>query len=293
VEFAGVHSGDATIQFPPQKIYVQTVRRIKQITREIAEALNISGPFNIQFLAKENAIKVIECNLRASRSFPFVSKVLKINFIELATKVMLDIPVRKPEKSAFDLDYVGIKASQFSFTRLQKADPVLGVDMASTGEVGTIGTHFDDALLTSMLAVGYRIPKKNIMVSSGGTKSKVDLLDACRLLQQNGYRLFATEGTQRFLAENGVKSTLVAWPDDETAALKVNDLIAEKRFDLVINIPKNLTERELTNGYKIRRGAIDYNIPLITNARLASAFIKAFCRTSEEDIAIRHWGEYQ
>lgn len=293
VEFAGVHSGDATIQFPPQKIYVQTVRRIKQITREIAEALNISGPFNIQFLAKENAIKVIECNLRASRSFPFVSKVLKINFIELATKVMLDIPVRKPEKSAFDLDYVGIKASQFSFTRLQKADPVLGVDMASTGEVGTIGTHFDDALLTSMLAVGYRIPKKNIMVSSGGTKSKVDLLDACRLLQQNGYRLFATEGTQRFLTENGVKSTLVAWPDDETAALKVNDLIAEKRFDLVINIPKNLTERELTNGYKIRRGAIDYNIPLITNARLASAFIKAFCRTSEEDIAIRHWGEYQ
>ena len=292
VEFAGVHSGDATIQFPAQKIYVQTTRRIKQITREIAKALNISGPFNIQFLAKENELKVIECNLRASRSFPFVSKVLKINFIELATKVMLEIPVAKPEKSAFDLDYVGIKASQFSFTRLQKADPVLGVDMASTGEVGAIGTNFDDALLTSMLAVGYRIPQKNIMVSSGGTRSKVDLLDACRLLQQKGYALFATGGTQRFLAENGVESTFVAWPDDEEAELKVNDLIAEKRFDLVINIPKNLTERELTNGYRIRRGAIDYNIPLITNARLASAFIKAFCRITVEEIEIRHWGEY-
>ena len=293
VEFAGVHSGDATIQFPPQKIYVQTVRRIKQITREIAKALNISGPFNIQFLAKENDIKVIECNLRASRSFPFVSKVLKINLIELATKVMLEIPVEKPEKSAFDLDYVGIKASQFSFTRLQKADPVLGVDMASTGEVGAIGTHFDDALLTSMLAVGYRIPKKNIMVSSGGTKSKVDLLDACRLLQQNGYTLFATGGTQRFLTENGVESSYVAWPDEEGDRPKVNDLIAEKRFDLVINIPKNLTERELTNGYKIRRGAIDFNIPLITNARLASAFIKAFCKISEDDIEIKHWAEYK
>jgi len=293
VEFAGVHSGDATIQFPPQKIYVQTIRRIKQITREIAKALNISGPFNIQFLAKDNDIKVIECNLRASRSFPFVSKVLKINLIELATKVMLEIPVEKPEKSAFDLDYVGIKASQFSFTRLQKADPVLGVDMASTGEVGAIGTHFDDALLTSMLAVGYRIPKKNIMVSSGGTKSKVELLDACRLLQQNSYKLFATGGTQKFLTENGVESSIVAWPDDEGAGLKVNDMIAEKRFDLVINIPKNLTERELTNGYKIRRGAIDFNIPLITNARLASAFIKAFCKISEDDIQIKHWGEYK
>ena len=292
VEFAGVHSGDATIQFPAQKIYVQTIRRIKQITREIAKALNISGPFNIQFLAKENELKVIECNLRASRSFPFVSKVLKINFIELATKVMLDIPVEKPEKSAFDLDYVGIKASQFSFTRLQKADPVLGVDMASTGEVGAIGTNFDDALLTSMLAVGYRIPKQHIMVSSGGTKSKVDLLDACRLLQQKGYTLYATGGTQLFLAENGVTSIHVAWPDDEGVALKVNDMIAEKQFDLVINIPKNLTERELTNGYRIRRGAIDYNIPLITNARLASAFIKAFCRLTEEEIEIKHWGEY-
>lgn len=292
VEFAGVHSGDATIQFPPQKIYVQTVRRIKQITREIARALQITGPFNIQFLAKDNAIKVIECNLRASRSFPFVSKVLKINFIELATKVMLDILVEKPEKSAFELDYVGIKAPQFSFTRLQKADPVLGVDMASTGEVGAIGTHFDDALLTSMLAVGYRIPEKNIMVSSGGSRSKVDLLDACRLLQQHGYNLYATGGTQKFLEENGVKSHYVAWPDEKGAELKVDEMIAERKFDLIINIPKNLTERELTNGYKIRRGAIDYNIPLITNARLASAFIKAFCRISQDKIEIKHWGEY-
>ena len=293
VEFAGVHSGDATILFPAQKIYVQTVRRIKQITRNIAMALNISGPFNIQFLAKDNDIKVIECNLRASRSFPFVSKLLKINMIELAAKVMLDIPVEKPEQSAFDLDYVGIKAPQFSFTRLQKADPVLGVDMASTGEVGAIGNNFDDALLTSMLAVGYRIPEKNIMISSGGTKSKVDLLDACRLLQKNGYNLFATGGTHKFLEEHEVDSTFVAWPDDEKAVLKVNDMIAEKKFDLIVNIPKNLTERELTNGYKIRRGAIDFNIPLITNARLASAFIKAFCRISVEDIEIKHWEEYK
>lgn len=292
VEFAGVHSGDATILFPAQKIYVQTARRIKQITRQIAKALNITGPFNIQFLAKDNDIKVIECNLRASRSFPFVSKILKINFIELATKVMLDIPVVKPEKSAFDLDYVGIKAPQFSFTRLQKADPVLGVDMASTGEVGAIGNHFDDALLTSMLAVGYRVPEKNIMISSGGTKSKVALLDACRLLQKNGYALYATGGTQKFLEENGVNSIFVAWPDDENATLKVNDMIAEKKFDLIINIPKNLTERELTNGYRIRRSAIDYNIPLITNARLASAFINAFCRITSEDIEIKHWKEY-
>ena len=292
VEFAGVHSGDATILFPAQKIYVQTARRIKQITRQIAKALNITGPFNIQFLAKDNDIKVIECNLRASRSFPFVSKILKINFIEIATKVMLEIPVEKPEKSAFELDYVGIKAPQFSFTRLQKADPVLGVDMASTGEVGAIGNHFDDALLTAMLAVGYRIPEKSIMISSGGTKSKVALLDACRLLQKNGYALYATGGTQKFLEENGVNSTFVAWPDDENASLKVNDMIAERRFDLIINIPKNLTERELTNGYRIRRGAIDYNIPLITNARLASAFIKAFCRITRDDIEIKHWEEY-
>ena len=292
VEFAGVHSGDATILFPAQKIYVQTVRRIKRITREIAKALNITGPFNIQFLAKDNDIKVIECNLRASRSQPFVSKVLKINFIELATKVMLNVDVDKPEKSAFDMDYVGIKAPQFSFTRLQKADPVLGVDMASTGEVGAIGAHFDDALLASMLSVGYRIPEKNIMVSSGGTKSKVDLLDACRLLKKNGYNLYATGGTQKFLEENGVESTFVAWPDDQDASLRVDDMISEKKFDLIINIPKNLTERELTNGYRIRRGAIDYNIPLITNARLASAFIKAFCRIGQEHIEIKHWAEY-
>jgi len=292
VEFAGVHSGDATIQFPPQKIYTQTVRRIKQIAREIARELHISGPFNIQFLAKDNDIKVIECNLRASRSFPFVSKVIKINFIELATRVMLGEEVQRPEKSAFDLDYVGIKASQFSFTRLQKADPVLGVDMASTGEVGCLGTHFDDALLTAMLSVGYRIPGKNIVVSSGSTKSKVALLDACRLLVDNGYHLFATGGTQKFFEENGVKSTCVAWPDEEGEP-KVTDMIAEKKVDLVINIPKNLTERELTNGYKIRRGAIDFNIPLITNARLASAFIKAFCFMKAEDIEIKHWGEYK
>ena len=292
VEFAGVHSGDATILFPAQKIYVQTVRKIKRITREIAKALSITGPFNIQFLAKDNDIKVIECNLRASRSFPFVSKVLKINFIELATKVMLNIDVEKPEKSAFDLDYVGIKAPQFSFTRLQKADPVLGVDMASTGEVGAIGRHFDDALLTSMLSVGYRVPHKNIMISSGGTKSKVDLLDACKLLKNNDFNLFATGGTQKFLEENGVESTFVAWPDDSDASMRVNEMIAEKKFDLIINIPKNLTERELTNGYKIRRGAIDYNIPLITNARLASAFIKAFCHITQEDIEIKHWAEY-
>jgi carbamoyl-phosphate synthase large subunit len=292
IEFAGVHSGDATILFPAQKIYVQTVRRIKQITRQIAKALNISGPFNIQFLAKDNDIKVIECNLRASRSFPFVSKVLKINLIELAAKVMLDIKVEKPKKSAFELDYVGIKAPQFSFTRLQKADPVLGVDMASTGEVGAIGSHFDDALLTSMLAVGYRIPQKNIMISSGGTKSKVTLLEACRLLRDKGYNLFATGGTKKFLEENGVESTFVAWPDYKNAELKVNEMIAEKRFDLIINIPKNLTERELTNGYMIRRGAIDYNIPLITNARLAGAFIKAFCRITQDDIKIKHWEEY-
>ncbi|MDN5296312.1 MAG: hypothetical protein PWQ71_418, partial [Bacteroidota bacterium] len=293
VEFAGVHSGDATIQFPPQKIYIETVRRIKHIARQIAKELKISGPFNIQFLAKDNDIKVIECNLRASRSFPFVSKVLKINFIELATQVMLGLDVKKPEKSAFDLDYVGIKASQFSFNRLQKADPVLGVDMASTGEVGCIGSNFDDALLTAMLSVGYRIPEKNIMVSSGGTKSKVALLDACRLLVKNGYHLYATGGTQKFLADNGVESTYVAWPDDKDADLKVTDMIAQKQFDLIINIPKNLTERELTNGYKIRRGAIDFNIPLITNDRLASAFIKAFCKMKEGDIQIKHWGEYK
>ncbi len=292
VEFAGVHSGDATIQFPPQKIYTQTVRRIKQIAREVAKSLHISGPFNMQFLAKDNDIKVIECNLRASRSFPFVSKVLKINMIEIATQVMLGIDVKKPEKSAFDLDYVGIKASQFSFTRLQKADPVLGVDMASTGEVGCIGTHFDDALLTSMLSVGYSVPEKNIMVSSGAAKSKVELLDACQILLKNNYKLFSTGGTHKFLSENNVESTLVGWPDEE-APLKVMDLIAEKKFDLVINIPKDLTKHELNNDYKIRRGAIDFNIPLVTNARLASAFIKAFCKMNQDEIDIKHWDEYK
>ena len=293
VEFAGVHSGDATIQFPPQKIYVETVRRIKNISRKIAKELHISGPFNIQYLAKDNDIKVIECNLRASRSFPFVSKILKLNLIELATKVMLGNSVERPNKSEFDLDYVGIKASQFSFTRLQKADPILGVDMASTGEVGCLGSNFDDALLTSMIAVGYRIPKKDILVSSGDVKSKVDLLDACVLLLQNGYNLYTTGGTHKFLEENGVHSKLVGWPDDKDCDLKVLEMIENKQFDLVINIPKNLTKQELSNGYKIRRSAIDFNIPLITNARLASAFIKAFCRMKENGIQIKHWDEYK
>jgi len=293
VEFAGVHSGDATIQFPPQKIYIETVRRIKRVARDIAKALEITGPFNIQFLAKDNEIKVIECNLRASRSFPFVSKVLKLNFIEMATKVMLGIDVEKPEKSEFELDYVGIKASQFSFTRLQKADPVLGVDMASTGEVGCIGHDFNDALLTAMLSVGYRIPEKTVMVSSGPTKSKVQLLEPCKLLQEKGYTIYSTGGTQAFLQANGINSIAVCWPDDEQEGeLKVMDMIRSKQFDLVINIPKNLTKRELTNGYQIRRGAIDYNIPLLTNARLASAFIQAFCTITVDDIQIKSWSEY-
>ena len=295
VEFAGVHSGDATIQFPPQKIYVETVRRIKHIAREIAKGLHISGPFNIQFLAKDNAIKVIECNLRASRSFPFVSKVLKINFIDLATHIMLypDSIVEKPNKSEFELDYVGIKASQFSFTRLQKADPVLGVDMVSTGEVGCIGDNFDDSLLTAMLAVGYSIPKKHIMISSGEMKSKVELLDACTLLYNKGFTLYATEGTHYFLKQNKIESILVGWPDEPNAPMNIMDMIAQKRFDLVINIPKDLSERELSNGYQIRRAAIDYAIPLITNARLARAFIKAFCKINEDRIQIKHWEEYK
>jgi carbamoyl-phosphate synthase large subunit len=292
VEFAGVHSGDATTQFPPQKIYVETIRRIKNIAREIAKSLNISGPFNIQFLAKDNYIKVIECNLRSSRSFPFVSKVLKINFIELATKVMLGLEVEKPEKSAFDLDYVGIKASQFSFARLQQADPVLGVDMASTGEVGCIGDSFAEAVLKSLLSVGYRIPKKRIMISSGEAKSKVDLLDACKLLSRKGYELYASRGTQRFLLENGVEATPVQWPDEE-GDLNVKTMISNKQFDLVINIPKNTSKRELENDYIIRRGAIDYNIPLLTNARLASAFINAFCSISIDEIQIKSWDEYR
>ena len=292
IEFAGVHSGDATIQFPPQKLYVETVRRIKRISREIAKTLNISGPFNIQYLAKDNDIKVIECNLRASRSFPFVSKVLKINFIELATKVMLGLPVEKPEKNLFELDYVGIKASQFSFNRLQKADPVLGVDMASTGEVGCIGMDTSCAVLKAMLSVGYRIPQKNILLSTGTMKQKADMMDAARMLVNKGYKLFATGGTHKTLAENGIESTHVYWPSEEGHPQAL-EMLHRKEIDMVVNIPKNLTAGELSNGYKIRRAAIDLNIPLITNARLASAFINAFCTMSVDDIAIKSWAEYK
>ncbi len=292
IEFAGVHSGDATIQFPAQKLYVETVRRIKRISRQIAEVLHISGPFNIQFLAKDNDIKVIECNLRASRSFPFVSKVLKINFIDLATRIMLGLPVEKPNKNAFDLEYVGIKASQFSFTRLQKADPVLGVDMTSTGEVGCIADDTDEAILKSMLSVGQRIPKKGILLSSGSYKQKVALMDACRLLTKKGYTLYATEGTHNFLQENGIPSIRVYW-EKEVGKPHIISLLQEHVVDLVVNINKNLTAGELTNGYKLRRTAIDLNIPLITNARLASAFITAFCRLSEDDIQIKRWSEYK
>ena len=293
IEFAGVHSGDATIQFPPQKLYVETVRRIKRISREIARELNISGPFNIQYLARENDIKVIECNLRASRSFPFVSKVLKINLIELATKVMLGLPVEKPNKNLFELDYVGIKASQFSFNRLQKADPVLGVDMASTGEVGCIGSDTSCAVLKAMLSVGYRIPKKNILLSTGTPKQKVEMLSAARLLQQKGYKLFATGGTSKFLTENGVENTQVYWPSETNQQPQALDMLHKKEIDMVVNIPKNLTAGELSNGYKIRRAAIDLNVPLITNARLASAFINAFCTMTLDDLAIKSWAEYK
>ena len=293
IEFAGVHSGDATIQFPPQKLYVETVRRIKRISREIARELNISGPFNIQYLARENDIKVIECNLRASRSFPFVSKVLKINLIELATKVMLGLPVEKPNKNLFELDYVGIKASQFSFNRLQKADPVLGVDMASTGEVGCIGSDTSCAVLKAMLSVGYRIPKKNILLSTGTPKQKVEMLSAARLLQQKGYKLFATGGTSKFLTENGVENTQVYWPSETNQQPQALDMLHKKDIDMVVNIPKNLTAGELSNGYKIRRAAIDLNVPLITNARLASAFINAFCTMTLDDLAIKSWAEYK
>ena len=292
IEFAGVHSGDATIQFPPQKLYVETVRRIKRISREIARELKISGPFNIQYLARDNDIKVIECNLRASRSFPFVSKVLKINLIELATKIMLGIPVEKPDKNLFDLDYVGIKASQFSFNRLQKADPVLGVDMASTGEVGCIGSDTSCAILKSMLSVGYRIPEKNVLLSTGTPKQKVEMLTAARQLQQKGYRIFATGGSSKFLTENGVENTLVYWPSEEGQPQAL-DMLHRKEIDMVVNIPKNLTAGELDNGYKIRRAAIDLNIPLITNARLASAFIGAFTSMSLDDLAIKSWAEYK
>lgn len=293
IEFAGVHSGDATIQFPGQKLYIETVRRIKRITRQIAEALQISGPFNIQFLAKGNEIKVIECNLRASRSFPFVSKVLKINFIDIATRIMLGLPVEKPKKNAFDLDYVGIKASQFSFARLQKADPVLGVDMMSTGEVGCIGDDTHEAVLKSMLSVGYRIPERSVLLSSGGYKQKAELLEATRLLANKGYQLYATQGTHDMLAENGISSTLVYWPSDEGKHPQALDLLQSKEIDMVVNINKNLTTRELTNGYRLRRAAIDLNIPLLTNARLASAFITAFCTLSMEDISIKPWSMYK
>ena len=292
IEFAGVHSGDATIQFPPQKLYVETVRRCKRVGRQIAKELHINGPFNIQFMARDNDILVIECNLRASRSFPFVSKVLKINLIELATRVMLGLPVEKPSKNLFDLDYVGIKASQFSFNRLQKADPVLGVDMSSTGEVGCLGDDTNTALLKSMLSVGHRIPKKNILLSTGGAKQKVAMLDAAKMLLENGYNLYATGGTSKFLTENGIQNTLVLWPSEEGDAPKALDLLHDHTIDMVVNIPKNLTSSELSNGYKIRRAAIDLNVPLITNARLASAFIYAFCTTKLEDIDIKAWGEY-
>ena len=292
IEFAGVHSGDATIQFPPQKLYVETVRRIKRISRQIAKALHINGPFNIQYMARDNDILVIECNLRASRSFPFVSKVLKLNFIELATKVMLGLPVERPAKNLFDLDYVGIKASQFSFNRLQKADPVLGVDMASTGEVGCIGDNTDTALLKAMLSVGYRIPQKSVLLSTGGAKQKVEMLDAARMLVENGYALFATGGTSKYLKDNGVENTLVFWPSDEGQPQAL-DLLHEHKIDMVVNIPKDLTTHELTNGYKIRRAAIDLNVPLITNSRLASAFIRAFCTVGVDGIGIKPWNDYK
>ena len=302
IEFAGVHSGDATIQFPPQKIYVETVRRIKRVSRQIAKELHINGPFNIQFMARDNDILVIECNLRASRSFPFVSKVLKLNFIDLATKVMLGIPVEKPSKNLFDLDYVGIKASQFSFNRLQKADPVLGVDMSSTGEVGCLGDDTSCALLKSMLSVGHRIPNRineqgeeipgNILLSTGGAKQKAEMLDAARMLIEHGYKLFATGGTSKYLQDNGIENTLVHWPSEEGIAPQALDLLHRKEIDMVVNIPKDLTPRELTNGYQIRRAAIDLNIPLITNSRLASAFIQAFCTMSLDDLAIKSWAEY-
>ncbi len=291
VEFAGVHSGDATIVFPPQKLYIETIRRVKKISKQIAKALDITGPFNMQLLAKDNDIKVIECNLRASRSFPFVSKILKVNLIEMATKVMLGLDVEKPNKSAFDLDYVGIKAPQFSFARLLKADPVLGVDMSSTGEVGCIGENYYEAILNSMLSVGYRVPEQNVLFSSGPARSKIELLDSAKKLASKGFNIYATGGTSKFLAENGVENTHLHWPDED-AKPNVTDYLSEKKIDLVVNIPKNLTEGELNNGYIIRRSAVDYNIPLITNARLASAFIHAICELEMDNIAIKSWNEY-
>lgn len=291
VEFAGVHSGDATIQFPPQKLYVETARRIKKISKQIAKQLNISGPFNIQFLARENDIKVIECNLRASRSFPFVSKVLKINLIEMATRIMLGLPVEHPDKSVFDLDYVGVKASQFSFNRLQKADPKLGVDMVSTGEVGCIGEDSRRALLTSMLSVGLRIPRKNILLSSGNGKQKGDMLKAAQMLVDNGFHIYATPGTSRHLTENGIENTEVFWPESDRQPQAL-DLLHDHKIDLVINLPANHSDSQVTNGYRIRRTAVDLNIPLITNARLASAFIYAFLTVKPEDIEIKSWQEF-
>ena len=292
VEFAGVHSGDATLVFPAQKLYLETVRQIKKVSKKIAKELNISGPFNIQYLAKDNAVKVIECNLRSSRSFPFVSKILKRNFIETATKIMLDVPVEKPDSSTFDIEYVGVKASQFSFARLHKADPILGVDMSSTGEVGCLGADFDEALINSLVSVGYYVPQKGILVSSGDIRGKVDLLDSCKLLSSHGYKIYATEGTRNFLVEHGVVATAVSWPDENNHNVNIISLLQEHMVDLVINIPKNHTRRELTNGYKIRRSAIDHNIPLMTNARLASAFIKAFCEKDIKEIQIKSWQEY-
>ena len=285
-----MHSGDATLVFPAQKIYLATARSIKQISAKIAKALNISGPFNIQYLAKENAVKVIECNLRASRSFPFVSKVLKQNFIETATRIMLGEKVEPINSSTFDIDYIGVKASQFSFARLHKADPVLGVDMSSTGEVGCLGKDFDEALLNALLSVGHHVPKGAVLVSSGDVRGKVDMLDACQRLFNNGYKLYATEGTAKFLNNNGIDATAVCWPDEQGE--NVLDLIARHEVDLVINIPKNHTKRELTNGYRIRRWAIDHNIPLLTNARLADAYVRAFISRPVESISITPWKEY-
>ena len=293
IEFAGVHSGDATIQFPPQKLYVETVRRIKRISRQIAKALHINGPFNIQYMARQNDILVIECNLRASRSFPFVSKVLKINLIDLATRVMLGLPVERPSKNLFDLDYVGIKASQFSFNRLQKADPVLGVDMASTGEVGCIGDNTNTALLKAMLSVGHRIPKKTVLLSTGGAKQKAEMLDAAHMLVEHGYEIYATGGTSKYLSDNGITNTLVHWPSEPDQQPQALDLLHSHQIDMVVNIPKDLTTHELTNGYKIRRAAIDLNVPLITNARLAAAFIQAFCTVPVDKIGIKAWSEYK
>lgn len=291
VEYAGVHSGDATMVFPAQHIYFSTIRQIKKISRKIAKELNISGPFNIQFLAKNREVKVIECNLRASRSFPFVSKILKRNFIETATKIMLDAPYQIPEKSEFDIDRIGVKASQFSFARLQNADPVLGVDMSSTGEVGCLGDDLNEAMLNALIATGYRLPKSSVLISSGAAKGKVSLLEPARELVKKGYKVYATAGTAKFFNENGVEATTVCWPDED-GENNVMDMIANHQFDLIVNVPKNHTKRELTNGYRIRRGAIDHNIPLMTNVRLAKAFIEAFTALKEEDIKIKSWQEY-